>query len=152
MDIDRWERRMDMEDHERGRGRPSSWEDDYGVSWSLCYASGRVHLIEEVSLIADRPKRRRSPSPFASSHRPRRASPPPDHFGLPDPASLPGLLTFRDFAEWFRASHPQTAKADEEELRRVRAEAEGGTLGKEKIGMGKRYERYRREYTSRQVC
>ena len=65
---------------------------------------------------------------------------------------MPGQLTFREFADWFRASHPQTAKADEEELRRVKAEVEhGGPAGKEKVGMGRRYERYRKEYTSRQV-
>jgi hypothetical protein len=110
---------------------------------------------------ADRPKRRRSPSPFAQSHRARLRSPsPPSHFPgpsstFPDPASLEYLLTFRQFAEWFRASHPQTAKADEEELRRLRAAIEDGTApvsaAKERVGMGKRYERYRKEYTSRQV-
>jgi hypothetical protein len=36
----------------------------------------------------------------------------------------------------------------------VRAEIEGGAggdVGKEKVGMAKRYDRYRKEYTSRQV-
>jgi hypothetical protein len=64
-------------------------------------------------------------------------------------------LSFRQFSEWFRLSHPQTAKQDEEELRRSKeAAAEGGAAAgnaKEKLGMGKRYERYRKEYTSRQV-
>lgn len=75
--------------------------------------------------------------------------------GFPDPAEIDYVLTFRQFSEWFRASHPQTAKLDDEETRRVRAEIEGGAggdVGKEKVGMAKRYDRYRKEYTSRQVC
>lgn len=74
---------------------------------------------------------------------------------LPDPATLDYQLNFRQFVEWFRVSHPQTAKADEDELRRYKASVEEGTVdpsvSKEKVGIGKRYERYRKEYTSRQV-
>lgn len=74
---------------------------------------------------------------------------------MPDPASLETLLTFKQFAEWFRASHPQTAKDDDEDLRRIRADVESGQLPKsvliEKHGMAKRYERYKKEYYSRQV-
>jgi len=107
-------------------------------------------------LTSDRPKRRRSPSPFGASHRQRMHSPspppPPARFQLPDPADLPHSLTYRQFADWFRASHPQTAKQDEEELRRYKQELEEGrTVTKERVGMAKRYERYRKEYTSRQV-
>lgn len=72
-----------------------------------------------------------------------------------DPASLEHLLTFKQFAEWFRASHPQTAREDDEDLRRIRNDVESGLLPKtvliEKHGMAKRYERYKKEYTSRQV-
>lgn len=65
---------------------------------------------------------------------------------------MPHSLTYRQFADWFRASHPQTAKQDEEELRRYKHELEEGrTVTKERVGMAKRYERYRKEYTSRQV-
>lgn len=74
--------------------------------------------------------------------------------GLPDPAEVDYVLSFRQFSEWFRTSHPQTAKTDDEETRRVRSELEngaGGETGKEKVGMAKRYDRYRKEYTSRQV-
>jgi hypothetical protein len=74
--------------------------------------------------------------------------------GLPDPAEVDYVLSFRQFSEWFRTSHPQTAKTDDEETRRVRSELEsgaGGDTGKEKVGMAKRYDRYRKEYTSRQV-
>lgn len=104
----------------------------------------------------DRPKRRRSPSPFGSSHRPRRHSPSPSRppiSNLPDPAEVPNLLPFRQFADWFRASHPQTAKADEEELIKWREAVEAGqdAGSKDKVGMGKRYERYRKEFHSRQV-
>lgn len=62
-------------------------------------------------------------------------------------------MTFRQFSEWFRISHPQTARLDDEELKRVKAELESGNeaAGKEKVGMGKRYDRYRKEYTGRQV-
>lgn len=74
---------------------------------------------------------------------------------MPDPASLETLLTFKQFAEWFRASHPQTAKDDDEDLRRIRSDVESGALPKsvlvEKHGMAKRYERYKKEYYSRQV-
>jgi hypothetical protein len=103
----------------------------------------------------DRPKRRRSPSPSYPSTRPRHDSPPSrqhhqNQHHLPDPASVPGQLTYREFAEWFRVSHPQTAKADDEELRRIKAE-DPDVMAREKIGMAKRYERYRKEYTSRQV-
>ncbi|WWC85480.1 uncharacterized protein L201_000344 [Kwoniella dendrophila CBS 6074] len=142
---DRYGRR-DYDDYDRGgpRGGGSHWEDDY-----------------------DRPKRRRSPSPLGPSHRQRMhsPSPPPSHLpphmssryanNLPDPASVETLLSFRQFAEWFRASHPQTAKADEEETRRHRELIESGDANaseaKEKVGMAKRYERYRREFTSRQL-
>lgn len=102
----------------------------------------------------DRPKRRRSPSPNFPSHRTRRFSPEPhphSTFALPDPASLPHQLTFKQFADWFRANHPNTAKADEEEFRQFKAGALGADAVKERVGMGKRYERYRKEYTSRQV-
>ncbi|WWC97408.1 hypothetical protein V866_004287 [Kwoniella sp. B9012] len=131
---DRYERR---EWDEYGR-RGSHWDDDY-----------------------DRPKRRRSPSPLGPSHRQRlhSPSPPPLHsrysYNLPDPASIETLLSFRQFAEWFRASHPQTAKADEEETRRHRELIESGQANeheaKEKVGMAKRYERYRKEFHSRQL-
>ncbi|WVQ76941.1 hypothetical protein IAR50_006620 [Cryptococcus sp. DSM 104548] len=116
--------------------RRGSWDDDY-----------------------DRPKRRRSSSPPGLPHRrPRLASPsppPPHHRYLPDPASVETLLPFRAFAEWFRSSHPQTARQDEEETRlhleRIdRGELKGEEV-KEKVGMAKRYERYRREFTSRQL-
>lgn len=72
---------------------------------------------------------------------------------LPDPASLPHQLGFKQFADWFRVTHPSTAKADEEEFRRYKAGIDDGLgdVGKERVGMGKRYERYRKEYTSRQV-
>lgn len=42
---------------------------------------------------------------------------------------------------------------DDEEVKRVRAEVESGNevVGKEKVGMGKRYDRYRKEYQGRQV-
>ncbi|WRT63364.1 uncharacterized protein IL334_000269 [Kwoniella shivajii] len=129
---DRYERR-EWDDYSRGRGG-SHWEDDY-----------------------DRPKRRRSPSPLGPSHRPRHHSPSPPRYSLnlPDPASIETLLSFRHFAEWFRASHPQTAKADEEETRRHRELIESGTAteaeAKEKVGMAKRYERYRKEFLSRQL-
>ncbi|ODO03301.1 hypothetical protein I350_06151 [Cryptococcus amylolentus CBS 6273] len=107
----------------------------------------------------DRPKRRRSPSPINLPHRrPRLASPsppPPHHRYLPDPASIETLLPFRAFAEWFRSSHPQTARQDEEETRlhleRIDRGELNGEEGKEKVGMAKRYERYRREFTSRQL-
>ncbi|WWC57754.1 uncharacterized protein I303_100289 [Kwoniella dejecticola CBS 10117] len=140
---DRYERREwdDYPPPPRGGGRGSGgshWEDDY-----------------------DRPKRRRSPSPLGPSHRQRlhSPSPPPVHHrygnNLPDPASVETLLVFRQFAEWFRASHPQTAKADEEETRRHRELIESGNASereaKEKVGMAKRYERYRKEFTSRQL-
>nr|XP_019048353.1 hypothetical protein I302_02124 [Kwoniella bestiolae CBS 10118]OCF27283.1 hypothetical protein I302_02124 [Kwoniella bestiolae CBS 10118] len=131
---DRYERR-EWDDYGR---RGSHWDDDY-----------------------DRPKRRRSPSPLGPSHRQRlhSPSPPPPHNrysnNLPDPASVEYLLQFRQFAEWFRASHPQTAKADEEETRRHRELIESGQANeheaKEKVGMAKRYERYRKEFHSRQL-
>jgi len=116
-----------------------------------------------VSLVAndlDRPKRRRSPSPYDQASRTRFRSPTPPRYpvaapsGLPDPAEVDYVLSFRQFSEWFRTSHPQTAKTDDEETRRVRSELEsgaGGETGKEKVGMAKRYDRYRKEYTSRQV-
>jgi hypothetical protein len=171
---DRWDRR-ERDEWER-RARPPHWEDDWGEY--IVHASRktvRVRAPAPVPVSAafmvpaplcnlltpkDRPKRRRSPSPLGPSHRPRLRSQSPSRFpgpssSLPDPASLEYLLNFRQFAEWFRASHPQTAKADEEELRRVKAAIEEGTAPesatKEKVGMGKRYERYRKEYTSRQV-
>ncbi|WWD22896.1 hypothetical protein CI109_107391 [Kwoniella shandongensis] len=135
---ERWERREWDDYDRRPRGAPAShWEDDY-----------------------DRPKRRRSPSPLGPpSHRPRFHSPsPPPRFGhaaLPDPASIETLLSFRNFAEWFRSSHPQTAKIDEEETRKFRELIESGTAteaqAKEKVGMARRYERYRKEFTSRQL-
>ncbi|KAL1408935.1 hypothetical protein Q8F55_005749 [Vanrija albida] len=123
---DRWEGRREFEDR---------WDGDY-----------------------DR-KRRRSPSPSYSHQRPRKRSPSPSRphqsHALPDPASIDSLLTFRQFAEWFRASHPQTARADDEDLRRIRSDVESGLLPEsvliEKHGMAKRYERYRKEYTSRQL-
>lgn len=100
-------------------------------------------------------KRRRSPSPSYSSHqRPRLRSPSPNRW--PDPASLEYLLNFKQFAEWFRHSHPKTAREDDEDLRQIRVGVETGALPEsvliEKHGMAKRYERYRKEYTSRQVC
>jgi hypothetical protein len=102
---------------------------------------------------ADRPKRRRSPSPTYPAHRARHRSPSPAR--LPDPASLEYQLPFRQFAEWFRASHPQTAKADDDELRRLKAAVEVGTVdpsaAKERVGMSRRYERYRKEFSSRQL-
>jgi len=71
---------------------------------------------------------------------------------MPDPAELPHSLTFRQFADWFRASHPSTAKQDDDELRRYKQDVEEGKeAGRERVGMAKRYERYRKEYTSRQV-
>ncbi|ORX34935.1 hypothetical protein BD324DRAFT_633296 [Kockovaella imperatae] len=94
-------------------------------------------------------KRRRSSSPPPHPSRRMRRSPSPPRHGLPDPADIDTLLSFKQFADWFRASHPQTARADEEEVRRAVESAEG--LGKEKKGMAKRYERYRKEYTSRQL-
>jgi hypothetical protein len=109
---------------------------------------------------SDRPKRRRSPSPYDQAARTRFRSPTPPRYptavpsGLPDPAEVDYVLSFRQFSEWFRTSHPQTAKTDDEETRRVRSELEsgaGGDTGKEKVGMAKRYDRYRKEYTSRQV-
>ncbi|ORY30788.1 hypothetical protein BCR39DRAFT_528324 [Naematelia encephala] len=128
-DDDRWDRREDWERRGRGREDPT-----------------------------DRPKRLRSPSPPFAARRPRMHSPSPPRGAqnnLPDPATIPELLNFRDFANWFRASHPNTAKADEEELKRVREALENGTadakMSKERVGMGKRYERYRKEYTSRQL-
>ncbi|KAK8844554.1 hypothetical protein IAR55_006401 [Kwoniella newhampshirensis] len=135
---ERWERR-EWDDYDRRPrvGPPSHWEDDY-----------------------DRPKRRRSPSPLGPpSHRPRIHSPSPPprhgHMSLPDPASIETLLSFRNFAEWFRSSHPQTARMDEEETRKFREMIESGTAteaqAKEKVGMAKRYERYRKEFTSRQL-
>ena len=104
--------------------------------------------------VLDRPKRRRSPSPQYPSHRPRQRSPSPPppsrpSHGLPDPAEVELLISFKQFAEWFRVSHPQTARVDEDEVRKSR-EA-GVPIGKEKIGMSKRYERYMKEYTSRQL-
>ncbi|KAK4686837.1 hypothetical protein P7C73_g3283, partial [Tremellales sp. Uapishka_1] len=117
-----WERRDDF----AARGR---WEGEY-----------------------DRPKRRRSPSPIHSSHRPRHRSPSPSFYPAPpDPASLDTLLPFRQFAEWFRHSHPQTAKADDDELRRYRADQGDEAKGRERVGMGKRYERYKKEFISRQL-
>lgn len=118
-----------------------------------------VEAVRPALTRTDRPKRRRSPSPFGPpSHRARlhSPSPPPPRrhpaHELPDPASLEHLLTYRQFSEWFRASHPQTAKADEEELRRAQQEEDGGAgKGRGKVGMPKRFERYRREYSSRQV-
>jgi hypothetical protein len=110
--------------------------------------------------LTDRPKRRRSPSPYDQASRARYRSPTPPRYppnaaaGLPDPAEIDYILSFRQFSDWFRTSHPQTAKADDEETRRVRAELEAGAgpeVGKEKVGMAKRYDRYRKEYTSRQV-
>ncbi|OCF43077.1 hypothetical protein I317_03046 [Kwoniella heveanensis CBS 569] len=134
---DRYERR-EWDDYDRRARAPiPHWEDEY-----------------------ERPKRRRSPSPLGPpSHRPRvhSPSPPPARFppNLPDPASIETLLSFRQFAEWFRASHPQTAKNDEEETRRHREMIENGTAteqqAKEKVGMAKRYERYRKEFHSRQL-
>lgn len=106
-------------------------------------------------------KRRRSPSPSYPYTRPRHRSPsPPGRYrnqqpALPDPASLENLLNFKQFAEWFRQSHPQTARDDDEDLRRIRSDVENGTLPEsvllEKHGMARRYERYRKEFTSRQV-
>ena len=116
--------------------------------------------VKDLTALSDRPpKRRRSPSPNFASHRPRQRSPSPPFrhpapgHNMPDPAEVENLLTYGHFAAWFRASHPQTAKADDEEVKRLREAAEGGQsdVTKEKVGMGKRYERYRKEYTSRQV-
>ncbi|RXK40727.1 hypothetical protein M231_01979 [Tremella mesenterica] len=131
-DLERWERRLDRDDYERGRGFSS---EPY-----------------------DRGKRRRSPSPGGPSHRarlyspsPPRPPPPPQH-KLPDPASLDYLLNFRQFSEWFRAEHPMTAQQDHEEVAKRQEEAEQtGTVLREKVGMAKRYERYRKEYHSRQL-
>ncbi|BEJ09479.1 hypothetical protein CcaverHIS641_0603940 [Cutaneotrichosporon cavernicola] len=101
-------------------------------------------------------KRRRSPSPGYPHQRQRRRSPSPGRYNqLPDPASLETVLTFKQFAEWFRVSHPQTAKDDDEDLRRIRGDVDSGVLPKsvlvEKHGMAKRYERYKKEYYSRQL-
>ncbi|WVR03221.1 hypothetical protein IAU60_000212 [Kwoniella sp. DSM 27419] len=131
---ERYERR-EWDEFDR-RARPPHWEEEF-----------------------DRPKRRRSPSPLGPSHRIRMhsPSPPPVRYSsnLPDPAMIETLLSFRQFAEWFRASHPQTAKNDEEETRKHREMIENGTAteaqAKEKVGMAKRYERYRKEFHSRQL-
>lgn len=100
-------------------------------------------------------KRRRSPSPNYSHQRPRRRSPSPARFERSDPASLEHILSFKQFAEWFRASHPQTAREDDDDLRRIRNDVDAGLLPKsvliEKHGMAKRYERYKKEFNSRQV-
>lgn len=128
------ERRREWDDYPPRRESRGHWEDDF-----------------------DRPKRRRSPSPLGPSHRPRlnSPSPPPPRFNIPDPASIETLLPFRTFAEWFRTSHPQTARVDEEETRKHREMIESGQAteqeAKEKVGMAKRYERYRKEFTSRQL-
>ncbi|OXG51481.1 arsenite-resistant protein ASR2 [Cryptococcus neoformans] len=128
------ERRREWDEYPPRRESRGHWEDDF-----------------------DRPKRRRSPSPLGPSHRPRlnSPSPPPPRFNIPDPASIETLLPFRTFAEWFRTSHPQTARADEEETRKHKEMIESGQAteqeAKEKVGMAKRYERYRKEFTSRQL-
>ncbi|WVQ91952.1 hypothetical protein IAS59_005760 [Cryptococcus gattii] len=128
------ERRREWDDYPPRRESRGHWEDDF-----------------------DRPKRRRSPSPLGPSHRPRlnSPSPPPPRFNIPDPASIETLLPFRTFAEWFRTSHPQTARVDEEETRKHKEMIESGQAteqeAKEKVGMAKRYERYRKEFTSRQL-
>ena len=149
---DLWDRRED-----RDRRPPPRTRDVYDGKFIHLHIPSQAQPVST----SDRSKRRRSPSPLGPSHRARMHSPsPPPRYppapslDLPDPADLPHLLNFRQFADWFRASHPQTAKADEEELRRVREAIEAGQgdgLGKERVGMGKRYERYRKEYTSRQV-
>lgn len=134
---------------ERRRRPPPHWEEEGMSHFPIS------PFLDRKAKLLDRPKRRRSPSPSYSTHRPRRHS--PDHsthsYGLPDPASLPNQLTFKQFAEWFRANHPNTAKADEEEFKRYKSGMmdEETSGGKERVGMGKRYERYRKEYTSRQV-
>ncbi|WVO18178.1 hypothetical protein L204_105881 [Cryptococcus depauperatus] len=128
------------------RERLRAWED---------YPSkrdNRGHWEDDV----DRPKRRRSPSPLGPSHRPRLSSPSPPRFlAIPDPASIETLLPFRSFAEWFRNSHPQTARSDEEETRKHKEMIDRGEASekeaKEKVGMAKRYERYRKEFLSRQL-
>lgn len=137
-----------------GRGGPPPRDDDYGGSQSSKYRHSLLTL--------GRPKRRRSPSPYDAASRTRYRSPtPPPRFppnppahGLPDPAEIDYVLNFRQFSDWFRASHPQTAKTDDEDTRRVKAEIDAGTApdgGREKVGMAKRYDRYRKEYLSRQV-
>lgn len=113
-------------------------------------------MFRPTRLTLQERKRRRTPSPGYPHQRQRRRSPSPGRYNqLPDPASLETVLTFKQFAEWFRVSHPQTAKDDDEDLRRVRADVESGVLPKsvlvEKHGMAKRYERYKKEYYSRQV-
>ncbi|KAL7420146.1 hypothetical protein Q5752_005112 [Cryptotrichosporon argae] len=64
-------------------------------------------------------------------------------------------LNFKQFAEWFRASHPHTAKQDDDEWRQLRDDVERGILPeaalKNKIGMARRFDRYRKEYYSRQL-
>jgi hypothetical protein len=131
------------------RERRRDWDDEYGQSQV-------VEICKQLTIL-DRLKRRRSPSPVGQSHRPRlhSPSPPPRSLSnLPDPATLPNLLSFREFVQWFKACHPQTAKADEEEYRKAMEKfgaGEGGDISKERVGIGKRYERYRREYTSRQL-
>ena len=147
-ELERWERRLDRDDFERGRGHPP--DDPYGE----CYGS-TPKMWADCS--KGRQKRRRSPSPGGPSHRPRQYSPsPPRHGGpqhnLPDPASLDYLLNFRQFSEWFRVTHPKTAQEDLEEVHRQKEEFERGDIvSREKVGMAKRYERYRKEYFSRQV-
>lgn len=138
----------------RGGPPPPQWDDDYGK------LSG-PDSTRQAANVVDRPKRRRSPSPYDQASRTRFRSPTPPRYpnnaavsALPDPAEIDYVLNFRQFSEWFRTSHPQTAKTDDEETRRVRSELEsgaGGDTGKEKVGMAKRYDRYRKEYTSRQV-
>ena len=62
------------------------------------------------------------------------------------------MLQYRQFADWFRTSHPQTAKLDDEEARQHRQALEQGLeTSKERVGMAKRYERYKKEFLSRQV-
>lgn len=142
-----YERGYDSDRHYGGsRDYEDRWQDDYGMS--------RQGSLKRNS--HQERKRRRSPSPGYSHQRQRRRSPSPGRYNqLPDPASLETVLTFKQFAEWFRVSHPQTAKDDDEELRRIRAEVDSGAMPKsvlvEKHGMAKRYERYKKEYYSRQV-
>lgn len=149
----------------RGHEGPSDRHWEGGREYDDRYDDyGELVLRLTATDKADR-KRRRSPSPSYPYQRPRHRSPSPPPRAYrgggagghshPDPASLEYLLTFKQFAEWFRQSHPQTARDDDEDLRRIRADVESGRLPEsvliEKHGMAKRYERYRKEYTSRQV-
>ncbi|KAH8829755.1 hypothetical protein DL96DRAFT_1590281 [Flagelloscypha sp. PMI_526] len=103
-------------------------------------------------------KRRRSPSPYDSRYEPRQRYEGYDGYydnrrggrrAPADPYSLEYPASLKQFADWFRHTHPKDAQ--EEDSADKAAETEAGDGSRPRDGIRARWEKYKKEFAAKQL-